>query len=518
MGVWWLLRFDNPELFQVDSALNPSLKAAGAAGATLTEGIAVTQNKQSDPHYWVMVTTFGAQVLVDTNVAAEIAFGSDSTNGTPTTTLYVNTDWITDPNGIVVPGFFGPGLPPPKPNQPGMNAIPAQPTYQLLSGLNIAQPTNIIHIVWYLFGFPNPQYAAPDLPVIFNEAFNAGGSAQPVDVYASTHQNSVQAQPGTWILLRVPTIVDSAGGLLVSPRLITDNYLKLVWDFTTNQLVITRLGITDHIQIQDSTGTVILDGIPIPGLSPINLPGPPVAPPNPITTYRANAIIFSGQAGIVSTTVIKPIENTSFISFAGWFKVNWQIGGTPLEFSQGNPNNTIVIDEDTANLTPNTWTHLMGTLNGLTQDAVLLVNGISQGTTKIVGSSFTGVTTEGVPITIGTDGFGNFFTGSIADLSIWVDTDWTSATNFIPRSIINSFIDPNTHLPVNPFIAFSNLIALPDVFVCGPVSDMFSYPVVISPGVSAVGRVGIEQPGISQLRRLTGLITDDSTSPSDPRT
>ncbi len=509
MGVWNLLRFDVEEEYKTDIALNPAL--LGPAVASITPDVKVIQFKSVDAYYWVMVTTVGLQRLIDNHIALQYDFSPGGAG-----LLYANTSVIIDPNGIVVEGFFGPGIPGAQPPEKPADLIPQTPPYKLIANLVTATPTNIIHNVWYLLGYPDDRTANLDGNLIRTTAAEFAGTIQPVSIFADTTGNSVVPQPGVWILVTIPTIVGSDGKLMLS-TLAIDNWCRLIFDISANTIVYSTFNQTRHLQIMSTTGAFIFDGVPIIGLrQPINFTIPS-SPKTAQTAYRASGVFFDGGTGLVTSKGQELLtRNTATVSFAGWLRASW-LANVPdgqttatLRFSQGNAGDSIFVDD--SNLDSSGWHHYIGTINGADGTSAFMVDGIQTqtmpGTTGTV--PFIGVVTDGKRVYIGTDGQGNFFTGDMADFSIWYDLNFINGGT-IQANIVAAFIDDVTGLPVYPFSAFAFLKQSPDIFIAGPAAFITSLPFQIQ--VSALNSQ--PAPGVSGLAYLEGNLEDSTSSPSD---
>ncbi len=402
-----------------------------------------------------------------------------------------------------------------------MNTLAATASANGLSG----SYSNTFHEVWYLLGYPDATKAATDAGAV--NAALAGGTSQTVTIKAAQKFAGLRVQPGVWVLARIPTILEiGTGGLALDPNLITDGFLRLAYDATTNGIAITRFHHVTRLEIYDSNGVLLFDNAPVPGGLPLLIP----TGYNP-NNYTPSAVHFDGSTGLVTTDVLAT-NDTGIISFAGWFKLDPSLTGQ-LEFSQGSGDNKIFWDTP---ILPD-WFHAMGTIDAGAGVANLLINGeLAPGNPINTGGAFSSAPTNGKPFYIGTDTQGNFFKGDIADLSIWFDSSFFFA-GVIPGPIRAKFVNVTKSLagvvsiePVHPFITifgrniiresfrwddpdlFENLERelLPDIFLAGPASKLYGHAPIV--GANA-GLLDIRIQELADLKTDTGTLTNAGTAP-----
>jgi hypothetical protein len=253
----------------------------------------------------------------------------------------------------------------------------------------------------------------------------------------------------------------------------------------------------------------------IPGVVASDLSGAPSAP----NLYVANAVAFS--SAILHRTL--SCTNNEFCGFAGWFKEDWSGnnkvawvvdpavgydcylagfgvlagGAKPVEFNvQNSTGDDLLMDFDSATGST-TWHHMIGAAmvnaaSGSKKFAVY-VDDTKQTISKTEGSAFT-LDMNGKPIYIGGDTFGNNFTGSMADLSIWMGFDLMEGGSDISLPVRRLFIDADGKA-VDPTIAIAALGA-PPVFLTGNAASFAS---------NALGTNG--------SFTVTGSLTNDGSPP-----
>lgn len=190
-------------------------------------------------------------------------------------------------------------------------------------------------------------------------------------------------------------------------------------------------------------------------------------------------------------------SNNAFLGFAGWFKEDWSgdnkvawvvdplssyssylagfgaLDGTnkPVEFNVQNTGGDDLL-MDFGNASAHRWHHMIGAamVNADTPSKLfaIYVDDVKQTISSNDNFAFT-LDLNGKPLYVGSDGGGNNFTGSMADLSIWFGIDLMQGGSDISLTVRRAFID-GSGIPVDPSAAIS-LLGSPPIFLTGPASS-----------------------------------------------
>ena len=193
----------------------------------------------------------------------------------------------------------------------------------------------------------------------------------------------------------------------------------------------------------------------------------------PIVPYAASGVQFNSAC--LTNASISCTDNNVF-SFAGWFKTDWPGNNSGpafiidpsgdynsgylsyifngVEFAIAPPATSVSGgDLYSPDINGTTWMHLIGSIDNSSSTIVVYVNdvaivwGVNSFKVGFSGGAFS-ITCNGKPLWIGYDYY-NFFTGAMADVSIWPGTSFLTAGDIdvtTRRLFIDAFgnaVDPS---------------------------------------------------------------------------